>query len=89
MKTRALQVYGGVSFDNPRRLERLRKLSALKAIETWMDAGFTIGEDDALLFAIRAGTRTKLSDAKITDLIWDCIDSEVDAQTCLSKIRAM
>ena len=58
-------------FDNPRRLERLRKLSALKAIETWMDAGFTIGEDDALLFAIGAGTRTKLSDAKITDLIWD------------------
>ena len=71
-----------------KRYERLRKLSPLKAIQAWMDGDFSINEEKALLDAVRTGTNTKLSDNEVADLIWESIDFEDDAQTCLSKIRA-
>jgi hypothetical protein len=72
---------------DPENYERLKKLSPLEAIKTWMDGDFTIGEDDALLFAIRAGTKTQLSDEKIADLIFECIETEDDPKTCMQIIQ--
>jgi len=51
-----------------------------------MDADFRVGEEEALLFAIRNGTNTKISDTALEALIWESIDAEEDAKTCLLKI---
>jgi len=70
----------------PRRYERLKKLTPQQAIQAWMDADFRVGEEEALLFAIRNGTNTKISDTALEALIWESIDAEEDAKTCLLKI---
>ena len=72
---------------DPKNYERLKRLSPLAAVQVWIDGDFSIGEDPALLFAIRTGTNTKLSDSEITDLICDSIEAEEDAKTCLAKIQ--
>jgi hypothetical protein len=72
---------------DPKNYERLKKLTPLQAVQTWMDGDFTIGEDEALLFAIRAGTKTQLSDEEIADLILECIEAEDDPKTCLQSIQ--
>jgi len=74
---------------DPKNYERLKTLSPLEAVKVWMDGDFTIDEDSALLVAIRAGTKTRLSDSEIIDLICDSIDNEDDAKTCLAKIQAI
>jgi hypothetical protein len=68
---------------NLQRMENLKKLSPLEAVQVWLDGGFGIDEEPALIFAIRKDSRITLSDDDIIEVIIDAMDSNCDAAACL------
>lgn len=72
---------------NPERFESLRKLTPIKAVKAWMEGDFGIGDEPALLEAIRKDKRITLSDEQIEDIMADAMDDEgADPQKYLSLL---
>ena len=71
------------------RFERLRTLVPIDAVRAWLDGDFGIGDEAALLAAIRRDTRVAGSDDDITDAICDAMDDGLDASTCLERLAAL
>jgi hypothetical protein len=72
--------------QNNERFETLRALSPVEAVQTWLDFKFGIGDELAMLEAIRRDSRVRLSDEEITDVIRNAMDEELDAQVCLERL---
>jgi len=70
--------------ENYRRLERL---SPLEAIRVFLDGDFTIGEDEALMSAIRGDLSVRLSDERIADIMADCMEIEDSPEECYRKLK--
>lgn len=74
---------------NLERMEKLKKLSPLEAVQAWLDGAFGIDEEPALIFAIRKDSRITLSDDDITEIILDAMmNDDCDAATCLESLAA-
>jgi len=72
--------------QNKERFERLRALTPLAAVRAWLDGDFGIGDEPALLAAIRRDPRVTGSDDDITDVICEAIDDGLDAAACLERL---
>jgi hypothetical protein len=71
------------------RMEKLKKLSPLEAVQTWLDGDFGINEEPALIFAIRKDSRITLSDDDIIEVILDAMmNDDCDAAKCLESLAA-
>jgi hypothetical protein len=66
--------------------EELRALSPLDAIRAWLDGDFCIGDEPAMISAIRKDSRIKLSGEAIEDAILDATDEELDAEACFKRL---
>ncbi len=71
---------------NRERFESLRLLNPLEAIQAWIDGSFGIGDEPALIEAIRKDFRVVMPDEEIIDILRDAWDEEWDASTCLKKL---
>ena len=72
--------------QNIERFERLRALSPIDAVRAWLEGEFGIGDEPAIIEAIRRDTRVTLSDDAITDVMCDAMDEELDAFACLERL---
>lgn len=74
--------------QNKERFERLRALTSIDAVRAWLDGDFGIGDEPAMIAAIRKDTRVSLSDDEITDIVCDAMDDGWDAAACLERLAA-
>ena len=73
---------------NPKHFEVLRKLTPVAAVKAWMEGDFGIGDEAALIEAIRKDKRITRSDDEIIDFMADALMEEEasDAQQCLDRL---
>ena len=71
---------------NQSRFESLRALAPIDAVRAWLDGDFGMGDESALISAIRKDTRISLSDDDITDAIMDAMDNGLEAAACLEQL---
>lgn len=73
---------------DPKRFEALRKLTPVAVVKAWMDGDFGIGDEAALIEAIRKDKRITRSDDEIIDFMADALMEEEssDAQQCLDRL---
>jgi len=72
--------------QNQERFDRLRALAPIDAVRAWLDGDFGIGDEPAMLAAIRRDARVAGSDDDITDAICDAMDDGLDASACLERL---
>jgi len=72
--------------QNKKRFETLSTLAPVDAVRAWLDGDFGIGDEPALISAIRKDSRISLSDDAITDAIMDAMDDGLDAPACLERL---
>ena len=72
--------------QNQERFEALRALTPIDAVQAWLDGDFGIGDEPALIAAIREDPRVSLSDDDIIDAVCDAIHDGLDAQACLERL---
>jgi len=73
---------------NQQRMDALKKLAPLDAVQAWLDGDFGMDEEPALCAAIRKESRITLSDDDISDIIFEAMDDDCDAATCLERLAA-
>lgn len=56
------------------------------ALQVWLDRNFGIGDEAAMIEAIRKDTRVTLSDDVIVDVVCDAMDEGLDAQGCMERL---
>jgi len=71
--------------DN-KRFEQLSALSSVDAVRAWLDGDFGMGDEPALISAIRKDSRIKILDDAIENVIVDAMDEELDAEACLERL---
>ena len=72
--------------QNKQRFDSLRDLAPVAAVQSWLDGNFGIGDEPALIEAIRKGARVRLQDGKIVDTIYDSMAESISAQECLERL---
>jgi hypothetical protein len=72
--------------QNRERFERLRALSPIDAVRAWLAGDFGIGDEPAMIEAIRRDTQVTLSNDAIIDAFFDAIDDGLDAPACLGRL---
>jgi len=72
--------------QNKKRFETLGALAPVDAVRAWLDGEFGIGDEPALISAIRKDSRVSLSDDDIADVIMDAMDDGLDAAACLERL---
>jgi hypothetical protein len=75
--------------QNKERFEALRALTPIDAVQAWLDGDFGVGDEPALIAAIRKDPRVSLSDDDIIDAVCDAIDDGLDAQACLERLAGL
>lgn len=68
------------------RFERLSALSPIEAVRAWLEGDFGIGDEPALISAIRKDSRIKISDDAIEDAIMEAMDEELEAEACFQRL---
>lgn len=76
------------------RYERLRQLTPVEAVRAWIAGSFGIGDESALVEAIRKDRRVTLSESKISGRMIEWMEAaeegelnpETDAADCLEKL---
>jgi hypothetical protein len=71
---------------NRQRFERLGALIPVEAVKAWLEGDFGMGDEPALISAIRKDTRISLSDNDIEDAILHAMDEGLDAPACLERL---
>ena len=70
------------------RFERLRNLKPVEAARAWLGGDFGIGDEPAMIEAIRKDTRIKLTDDEIIDFFLEAMEDDWDAQHCLDELAS-
>lgn len=73
---------------NQERFDKLRALSPIDAVQAWLDGDFGIGDEPAMIAAIRRDTRVALSDDDITDIVMEALDEGLEASACLERLAS-
>ena len=68
------------------RFRRLSELAPADAVQAWLDGNFGVGDEEALISAIRKDRRVSLSDDELEDVILDAMDAGLDAPACLARL---
>ena len=66
--------------------QKFKTLSPIEAVQAWLDGDFGIGDEPAMIAAIRMDTRIVMSDDDIVDAIFNAMDEGFDASTCLEQL---
>jgi hypothetical protein len=72
--------------QNKKRFESLSALAPIDAVRAWLAGDFGMGDEPALISAIRQDRRISLSDDDITEAILDAMDNGMDATACLERL---
>jgi hypothetical protein len=72
--------------QDKQRFEKLSALSPVAAVRAWLNGDFGMGDEPALISAIRKDSRIKISDDAIEDVIMDAMGEELDAEACLKRL---
>ena len=72
--------------EDMKTFEELSALSPLDAVRAWLDGDFCIGDEPAMISAIRKDPRIKISSQAIEDTILDAMDEELDAEACFKRM---
>jgi len=72
--------------QNKERFKKLQGLAPIDAVQAWLDGDFGIGDEAALIIAIRRDPRVTLSDDDMIDTIMDAMDENLDAPQCLERL---
>ena len=72
--------------QDKKRFERLSVLSPVDAVRAWLDGDFGIGDEPALISAIRRDPRIKISDDAIEEVLMNAIDDDLDSEACLKRL---
>jgi hypothetical protein len=75
-----------MQIQNKERFESLRALAPIDAVRAWLDGDFGIGDEPAMIEAIRKDARVSLSDDDIIDVVSDAMDEGLDAAACLERL---
>lgn len=73
---------------NQPRMEALKKLSPLEAVQVWLDGDFSINDEPALGTAIRKDARITLSDSEIIEIIVAAMEDDCNAAKCWERLAA-
>jgi hypothetical protein len=72
---------------NQERFEHLRSLAPPEAIKAMLAGEFGLGDESAIVEAIRKDKRITLSDNEILDFLRDAMmEDDCDAQQCLDEL---
>jgi hypothetical protein len=74
--------------QNKERSARLLALAPIDAVQAWLDGAFGIGDEPAMIAAIRMDARVVMSDHDIIDVMGDAMDENLDASTCLGRLTS-
>jgi hypothetical protein len=74
---------------NRERFVRLSALAPVDAVKAWLEGDFGMGDEPALISAIRKDTRVSLSDDDFIEAICDAIDEGLDAPACLERLDGL
>lgn len=70
-----------------KRFASLKKLSPVEAVKAWLEGSFGIGDEAALIEAIRKDNRITRSDNAIIDFMADAmLEESSEAQQCLDRL---
>jgi hypothetical protein len=72
--------------QDKKRFEKLSALLPVDAVRAWLDGDFGMGDEPALISAIRKDPRIKISDDAIEDTVLDVMDEGLDAEACLERL---
>jgi len=64
----------------------LRVLAPIDAVQAWLDGDFGLGDELAMIAAIRKDTRVSLSDEDIIDAVCEAMDVGLGAAECLERL---
>jgi len=67
-------------------IDKYRTFSPIDAVRAWLDGEFGIGDESAMIEAIRKDSRVSLSDDGIIDAILDAMDDGLDAPACMERL---
>jgi hypothetical protein len=68
------------------RFDRLRALTPIDAVRAWFEGEFGIGDEPAMITAIRRDARISLSEDDIANAICGAMDEDLDARACLERL---
>jgi hypothetical protein len=72
---------------NPKRYEKLIALPPIEAVRAWLEGDFGLGDEPAMISAIRKDSRITLSDADISEAMWEMhIAGRRSASRCLKQL---
>jgi hypothetical protein len=71
---------------NQERFELLRRLSPAEAGKAWLEGDFGMGDEAALIEAIRKDKRIRRSDDEIIDLMIEMMEDGLDGQAVLDRL---
>jgi hypothetical protein len=71
---------------NKERFARLQALPPVEAVRAWLEGDFGIGDEPAMIVAIRKDPRVTLSDDDLIDAMCDAMDENLDAPACLERL---
>ena len=80
--------FENLNMPDEKRMERIKQLSPIEAVQAWLDGDFCLDEESALCTAIRKDTRITLSDDEFFDAFVLAIEDECDAQQCLERLAS-
>jgi len=70
-----------------KRFDSLKKLSPVEAVKAWLEGSFGIGDEAALIEAIRKDNRITRSDNEIIDFMADAmLEESSEAQQWLDRL---
>jgi hypothetical protein len=72
--------------QDPERFEQLRTLSPLEAVRAWLEGDFGIGDEPALIEAIRKDRRVVLKEEALVSIICEAMDRGQDAAQCFERL---
>lgn len=74
--------------QNQERFDRLQALSPIDAVQAWLNGDFGMGDEPAMIAAIRSDPRVSLSDDDIINIVCDAMDEGLDATACLERLAS-
>ncbi len=72
---------------DPAHFAFLKHLPPHQAIQIWLDGDFRIGEEPALLHAIKSGFSLNISDSALMDIIFDAMEAEETTESLIDKLK--
>jgi hypothetical protein len=73
---------------NKERFDKLLSLTPIDAIQAFLDGDFGIGDERAIISAIRKDERITLSDDEIIDSIFDAMEKNLNSSECFERLAS-